>query len=397
MSGRFDPGADRVGAWPASGPETEDELGRQSFLPRRGDWLAPDLIVDRRPSRRGDRGGGGAEDDRPPRPPVHQRQLRGSARAAGWLAVMIVAVVVPGVVDPIWLSTLTRALALTVTLLGLQVLLGYGGLLSLGQGAMMGSGAWVAGILIAERGLSAELAIPLTALILALAGAVIGLPALRLSRIGLVLLTLAVAVSFPLLFQKFVGPLGKSYGTIEPPSWTGLGATDDDRWAYALAVVVVVAAYGVLRFSLSGRFGRNLRAVRDNPQAAAAFGIPVARVRLAAFAIAGGLGGAGGAVLLVQTPFVYGPDFPFQLSIQLFAVALLVGTDRLAGALAGGLMLVILPRFLSAIGLVGLEDLVYALVLLAVIVAFRGRGVGGWLDARLITGGLGRDRAAPAA
>lgn len=363
---------------------TEAEVGRQTLLPGRGDWLAPDLVVDRR------------REVEAARPPAHLRQLRPSARLGAWAILAAVALLIPSLVDPIWLGNLTRALALTVALLGLQVLLGYGGLLSLGQGAMIGLGAWVAGVLIGDNGISPELGIPATAAILALVGVAIGLPALRLSQIGLVLLTLAVAVSFPLLFQKFVGPLGKPYDAPPPPAWTGLAPTDDDRWAYWVAVVVGVVAYGGLRLVLAGRFGRSLRAVRDDPQAAAAFGIPVARVRLVAFALAGGLGGAAGALLLVQTPFVYGPDFPFQLSIQLFAVVLLVGTDRLAGALAGGLLLVILPRFLSAIGLIGLEDLVYALVLLAVIVAFRGRGVGGWLHTRLIVGSAGRDRRAPA-
>ncbi len=361
----------------------EEDPGPSARLPGRSDWLAPDPVTDRRRAIRA------------ARPPAYQRELRTLARVAGWLVVAAIAVAVPSVVDAIWLSILTRALALTVTLLGLQVLLGYGGLLSLGQGAMMGLGAWTAAVLIGDNGLSVELGIPITTVLLALVGAAIGLPALRLSRIGLVLLTLAVSVSFPLLFQKFVGPLGKAYDIADPPDWTGLAPTDDDVWAYGLAVVVAVVAYGSVRLTLSGRFGRSLRAVRDEPQAAAAFGIPVARVRLMAFAMAAGLGGAGGALLLVRTPFVYGPDYPFQLSIQLFAVALLVGTDRLAGALAGGLLLVILPRFLSAIGLIGLEDLVYALVLLAVIVAFRGRGVGGWLDAAIIRGDLGRDRRIP--
>ena len=333
---------DRFGGGRLEPPDqvTDAELIRQPLLPGRGDWLAPDPLIER-PRRA-----------RVIRPPAHQRELRTPVRLVGWLVAAGVAVVVPGLVDAIWLSTLTRALALTVTLLGLQVLLGYGGLLSLGQGAMMGLGAWVAGILISDNGLAPELAIPVTALVLGFAGVAIGLPALRLSRIGLVLLTLAVAVSFPLLFQKFVGPLGKAYDAVVPPAWTGLEATDDDLWGYILAVVVTAVAYVGLRVALSGRFGRSLRATRDEPQAAAAFGVPVARVRLAAFALSAALAGAGGALLLIQTPFVYGPDFPFQLSIQLFAVVLLVGIDRLAGALAGGLLLVVLPRLLSAVGLI---------------------------------------------
>ncbi len=362
------------------------ELVRRPLLPGRGDWLDDDPWVERsRPAGRRRR-------EPVERPPHHRRELRPAVRLAGWVLLALAAMAAPFVVDPIQLSSLTRSLILAVTLLGLQVLLGYGGLLSLGQGAMLGVGAWVAGMLVTDAGLGGLAAIPVTAVALAAIGAVIGLPALRLSRIGLVLLTLAVAVSFPLLFQKFVGPLGKAYQPAPPPAWTGLAASQDHVWAFALAVAVTAVTYLGLRQLLDGRFGRSLQAVRDEPQAAAAFGVPVARVRLAAFALSAALAGAAGAVLLIQAPYVYGPDFPFQLSIQLFAVVLLIGADRLAAAVAGGLFLVLLPRFLSVVGLVGYEDLVYALVLLWVIVAFRGRGIGPVVDRWLVTGPLGRDR-----
>ena len=130
--------------------------------------------------------------------------------------------------------------------------------------------------------------------------------------------------------------------------------------------------------------------MRDDPIAATSFGIPVDRVRLGAFALSAAVAGIGGAVLVIRTPYVYGPDFPFQLSIQLFAVVLLVGADRLPGALFGALLLTRLPPTLRAVGLVGLEDLLYAVMLLVVIVAFRGRGVGPWLHRRLVAGRLGR-------
>ncbi len=365
------------------GPGGLDRDGEPRGLPGLGDWLADSPVVDRRRTGRD-------------RKPAHQRELRPAAHLGAWLALAVAAVVAPTVADPIQLSWLTRSLALAVAIMGLQVLLGHGGLLSLGQGALLGLGAWTAGELIADLGLRGELAVPVTAVVLAVAGVAIGLPGLRLSRIGLVLLTLAVAVSFPLLFQKFVGPLGRPYDRVVPPVWTGLDETDDGVWAYGLAVAVTTVAYVALRVALGGRFGRSLRAARDDAQAAAAFGVPVARVRLIAFALSAGLAGAGGALLVVQTPFVYGPDFPFQLSIQLFAVVLVLGADRLAGAVAGGLWLVLLPRALRAVGLAGYVDLVYAVVLLAAIVALRGRGVGPLVERWSVTGRLGRDRRPPA-
>ncbi len=376
-----DPGVEGDGLGRDPGPI--GRVGWRDRLPGMDDWLVE------RP-----RPAGQPTPAPEPPTPVHRRELQPRSRVLGWIGAAIVAGLAPLAVDVILLGSLTRALALALAVLGLQVLLGHGGLLSLGQGAMLGLGAWIAGTLV-QAGLGPAAAIPATAVVLAAVGVLLGLPALRLSRIGLVLLTLAVAVSFPILFQKFVGPLGKPYDPIVPPGWTGLDAADDDLWAYALAVVALAVAYAGLRLVLGGRFGRSLRAVRDGPTAAAAFGVPVARVRLAAFALSAGLGGAGGAILLIQTPFVYGPDYPFQLSIQLFAVVLLVGSDRLAGALAGGLFLVLLPRFLSVVGLVGYEDLVYSLILLAVIVAYRGRGVGPEVYARLVASPFGRDLRPP--
>ena len=321
---------------------------------------------------------------------AHGRELRPAARLGGWLLMAAAAFAAPAVLDPIRLNSLTRALALAAALLGLQVLLGYGGLLSIGHGAMLGIGAWVTGVLMTDFGLRAELAIPAAGLALAAFGVLVGLPGLRLSGIGLALLTLAVAVSFPILHEKFVGPLGKVYDELVPPSWTGIGTDDGHVWSYALAALSIAALYLGLRLLLSGRFGRSLRAVRDEPIAAASFGIPVDRVRLAAFAVSAAAAGVGGALLVVRTPYVYGPDFPFQLSIQLFAVVLLVGADRLPGALAGALILTQLPRALGSFGLAGLADLAYALVLLVVILAFRGRGVGPWLHRRVLMGRLGR-------
>lgn len=376
---------DRTGRGSADGlldAGSPDDVG-WSKLPSRDDWLVTAPGLDGRPASA-------------PRPPAHRRELRPVTRIGAWAALVVIAVVIPSVVDVILLNNLTRSLAIAVTLMGLQVLLGHGGLLSLGHGALLGLGAWAAGVATSDLGIDPILAVPVSAVALAVVGLGVGLPALRLSRIGLVLLTLAGAVSFPLLFQKFVGPLGKAYEPIVPPAWTGLDETDDDVWAYALAVVVTAVAYLGLRLALAGRFGRSLQAVRDEPQAAAAFGVPVARVRLAAFALSSALAGAGGALLLIQTPFVYGQDFPFQLSVQLFAIVLLIGSSRLAGALAGGLVLVLLPRVLSAVGLIGLEDLIYAGVLLAAIVAFRGRGVGPLVANRLVSGPLGRDRRPPA-
>jgi branched-chain amino acid transport system permease protein len=327
--------------------------------------------------------------------PATGRRFRTSAQVAGWSALAGAVVVAPVVLDELTLNGLTRTLALAVTLMGLQVLLGYGGLLSLGQGAMLGVGAWMAGVFATDLGVRPDVAIPLVALAMAAVGVAVGLPALRLEGIGLALLTLALAVSFPLLHQKYVGPLGKVYDRLTPPRWTGLEPNETERWSYVVAALAATVTYLIIRLVLAGPFGRSLRAVRDDPVAAAAFGVPVARVRVAAFAVSAAAAGVGGAILVARTPFVHGQDYPFQLSIQLFAMVLLVGSDRLLGALAGAAVITQLPGLLSDLGWIGLEDLIHAVVLLVVILGFRGRGVGPWLNDRLVGGSLGRTRTGP--
>ncbi|MCP5026915.1 MAG: branched-chain amino acid ABC transporter permease [Actinomycetia bacterium] len=323
------------------------------------------------------------------------REFRPPIKTAGWALLGLLAVLAPSVLGPLGLSSATRTLALATALMGLQVLLGYAGLLSLGHGALIGIGAWLTGVAVTEMGVAVELAIPLAAIVGAGVGILIGLPALRVQGVGLALLTLAVAVSFPVLHRKFVGPLGKVYDDLVPPSWTGLQPGDDELWSYGLAVIATTVMYLALRQLLGGRFGRSLRAVRDDPIAAAAFGVPVARVQLGAFALSAAAAGVAGAVLVARTPFVSGADYPFQFSIQLFAVALLVGADRPLGALAGALVMTQLPRTLSALGWVGLEDLIYAVVLLVIIRGFRGRGVGPWFRDQLVASRLGQPRRPP--
>ena len=102
-----------------------------------------------------------------------------------------------------------------------------------------------------------------------------------------------------------------------------------------------------------------------------------------------------GALLVARTPFVSGADYPFQFSIQLFAIVLLVGADRPLGALAGAIVMTRLPEGLSALGWVGLEDLIYAIVLLVIIRVFRGRGMGAWFHDQLVTSRLGQPRRPP--
>ncbi|MCP3853709.1 MAG: branched-chain amino acid ABC transporter permease [Actinomycetia bacterium] len=327
--------------------------------------------------------------------PPDTREFRPPIRLAGWALVALCAVLTPSVFGPLGLSAATRTLALATALLGLQVLLGHAGLLSLGHGALIGIGAWLTGVVVTEMGVAVELAIPLAALVGAGVGVLIGLPALRVQGIGLALLTLALAVSFPVLHRKFVGPLGKVYDKLVPPVWTGLQPGDDELWSYVLAVIATTVVYLALRELLGGRFGRSLRAVRDDPVAAAAFGVPVARIQLGAFALSSAAAGVAGAILVARTPFVSGADYPFQFSIQLFAVALLVGADRLLGALGGAIVMTQLPRALSGLGWVGLEDLIYAVVLLVIIRGFRGRGVGPWLRDQLVTTRLGQPRKRP--
>lgn len=304
--------------------------------------------------------------------PRSERQVQIGAGVLLLLAMVLV---------PVWGSTLivlraTEVATFIVAFSGLHVLSGRLGLISVGHGAFIGIGAISAAHGIDDLSIPYLLAPVIGALGGAIFGVLIGVPSLRLPGAYLALLTLAVAMVLPIGLRRIDGPLGyRVDGELHPPAWTGLTAADDDIWQYLLVLVGGALILLVVHGAIRGRFTRSLIAVRDEPVSAAAFGVNVSRVHLTGLAVSAGLAGAAGGLSVFASPLVSGQQYPFSLSVAMFALMLALGAHRLWTSIPAALILVLLPELLTRTGYPAWEPIVYAVALLLMTRVSRGRGL----------------------
>jgi branched-chain amino acid transport system permease protein len=306
-----------------------------------------------------------------------------------------------------------------VALLGLNVLTGFNGQISLGHGAFVGLGAYVTALLSLGRpglelylldppswlpigdGMRPVFTIPIAALVTGIIGFLFGFPALRLGGVSLALATLAVAVSFPILMKRFDEVTGGGGGVNLNLPTTPFGWDISTRhWLYyeawITAGIVLVLAWLLVR----GRVGRAFRAIRDGEIAAVSSGVNSALYKTLAFGVSSAFAGAAGALLAIEVAYVNPDTFPVGLSILLLASAVIGGLGSLAGAAFGALLYVFLPIYSQNPPIVSWDfsnqapAVVFGAVLIAIMLLLPGGVAGGF---RRLTGlvrlGLARRRA----
>ncbi|HEY5625808.1 MAG TPA: branched-chain amino acid ABC transporter permease [Dehalococcoidia bacterium] len=261
----------------------------------------------------------------------------------------------PWLLENFRLFQFSRVAIWVIVAVGLNILTGYNGQISLGHGAFVLIGAYTSAILMdgeSQLGFVDGADWPFWTTIIAaavvsgVAGFALGFPALRLSGPYLAIATLALVISMPAILRKYDGLTGGAQGIFvkQPPPPPGLeGALERDEWLYLLcvgvAIVMTVIAWGILR----GRLGRAFVAVRDSEVAAAAMGINVARVKIAAFTISALYAGVAGA-LLTQLLGVMTPEsVDIVVSINFLTAIVIGGLASLLGAVVGAFALVLLP------------------------------------------------------
>jgi branched-chain amino acid transport system permease protein len=239
---------------------------------------------------------------------------------------------------------------------GLTVLTGLNGQLSLGHGALMATGAYTLALTqnaLAGKGQWTLLVSTVAAVAVTTAvGAVVGLAAARLRGPYLAGLTLAVAVVVPSITSTFDKTFNSDQGlsvAVDPPP-LALGATFPfERWqawlTWAGALITVLLLMNLIR----SRFGRNLRAVRDDETAARLAGINVARTQVLAFVVSAACAGLGGALFAVLAQSVSPGAFPLSLSLFLVMAIVIGGLGSLTGALWGAVLLVALPALANSL------------------------------------------------
>ncbi len=256
-------------------------------------------------------------------------------RLAGIGAALLVLAVLPLVLSDFRTLQLATVGAYVVAVLGLDLLIGHGGQVSLGQGAFMAVGGYTTAILVADHGVRDLWTIPIAGAVAGVAGLALGIPALRLRGSYFALATFGIAVALPAILVRFDHFTGGSGGiTLE-----GRRTMSDADALYALAWVVATALFFAAWGLLASRFGRALRAVRDNERAAASVGLGRSRYGLAAFTLSAAYAGVAGALLAIVSGGVSPGTFPIRLSFYLLVAAVVGGVGSIWGALLGALLI----------------------------------------------------------
>ena len=274
------------------------------------------------------------------------------------LAVLLaLACVVPFVLSSYRTFQAALVLVYAIALLGLNLLTGYNGQISLGHGAFYAIGAYCAAILMDRAGMPYWATIPFAGAVCLLVGFLFGLPALRLEPLYLALATFALGVSMPQilkyhLVEKWTGGVqGIVIVKPDPPAFlASLGLKlDADQWLYffvlAIALVMFLLAWNLVR----GRVGRALMAIRDHHTAAEVMGINTSLYKSLAFGVSALYTGVAGALGAIAVQFVAPDSFNVFLSIT-FVVGIVVGgLASLSGALYGALFIQFVPNIADEI------------------------------------------------
>jgi branched-chain amino acid transport system permease protein len=259
-----------------------------------------------------------------------------------------------------------------IALLGLNILTGYTGQISLGHGAFMAIGGYTSAILMAGNeqfggpvsgGVQDVWTLPVAGLVAGLVGLAFGLPALRLSGLYLALATFAIAVAMPSTVKRFEEYTGggqgiQLFGLPElsgsnaavgadpnaPATFDLLGLTfTQNDWMYYLAWSIALVAFAGAWLILRGRTGRAFRAVRDSETAAVSSGVSLARYKTLAFGISAAYAGVAGGLFAIASAFVNPDTFPIALSIFLLVGIVVGGLGGLSGLVVGAIFVAFLP------------------------------------------------------
>jgi len=290
--------------------------------------------------------------------------------------VMLVVVLLPLLLPNFLLMQVSTALTFALAILGLNLLLGFAGQVCLAQGALFACGAYTTAILVAQGGWPALATLPVAAIVTALAGIVIGLPALRLGGLQLAIVTFGVAVLTPQLILKFDrltrGVTGITFDPPAPPTWLPLGP---DLWLYALCVVATAVCTVLALRMTRGDSGRALQALRDNPLVATSLGVDLVRTRLAAFAISSAFAGLGGGLFAILNGYVSPQSFLAGRSIEILIGAIVGGIGSVSGAFLGALFVVFVPEWTAELS-PALGGLIYGVCLIVLMLVARDGLVG---------------------
>ena len=295
-----------------------------------------------------------------PRPAWSPSRLDQGERVRAVVIVVALALILIGLPDLLstyWLKILTAVSIYSIVCLGLGLLMGRVGLVSLGQIAVLAIGSWVAARLLFGTGLPFPIVLLLSGFITMVIGTIVGLPALRVSGLYLALITLmlAGAISVVLAATDFPngagGFLGHTESTLGGTSVRRPAIGESDPAFFRYSVVVAAAMFLLVLWHIRSKVGRSWEVIRQSEPAALAAGINTTLYKLWAFALASFITGVAGGLLAANVGSLFNYSFPTRENIVLLAVVLMGGIYSLWGAVVAGLFYRYLPALLDSWGL----------------------------------------------
>ena len=249
-------------------------------------------------------------------------------------------------------------MCIALAALGVNLLTGFNGQISVGHGAFYGIGAYTSFLLVADREWPFWAAALAAAALTFVVGLVIGLPALRIKGLYLAVVTLALAALFPQLVIRFDdltgGTQGRQITRQETPEVYDFNRAPEsmdlaaDQWRFYVILVVTVVAFVLVRNLVRSRVGRALIATRDNETAAEVVGVPLARYKVLTFGASAMLAGIGGAMQTFLEGSVNPSQFNIDLSIEILVAVVVGGAATIAGPAIGAFLIIELPEWLPS-------------------------------------------------
>ncbi|MFX0539191.1 branched-chain amino acid ABC transporter permease [Ornithinimicrobium sp. Y1847] len=279
----------------------------------------------------------------------YESELRPRATRAEYFRLALMAVllvVVPFVLDNYWLSVANGILIAVIGAVGLNILVGYTGQISLGQGGFLAVGAYTSVILSDRMGLPVPISILIAVLMTAVVGTFFGLPGLRLKGLYLAIATLASQQIIEFIIRRW-GWLteGRGYINVDRLEVAGFRvdrAIFEQTWYWILLPITVLAVLAARNLFRTG-LGRSFMAVRDQDIAAEAIGVNLTRAKLTAFAVSSAFVGLAGALMAHYNEIVTWERFTLDISILYLAMIIVGGLGSIQGAVYGAIFMTLLP------------------------------------------------------
>jgi branched-chain amino acid transport system permease protein len=269
-----------------------------------------------------------------------------------WVVAIAVAVVLPFVSAPFRVDQYVGWMTVAVASAGLNLLTGYNGQISVGHGALYGTGAYTVALLVTDADWPLLPTVIAAAVVCFIAGVVIGLPALRIKGLYLALVTLAVATLFPLVIEQFSDLTGGGSGLALTSEQLYRGSMRErrvrwespidglasDQFKYFIMLVISILCFVVVANLVKSRIGRSLVAIRDNEIAAEVSGINVSRTKIITFGVSAAIAGIGGAMFALNKGQVNPTSFTLTLSIYFLVAVVLGGAATVVGPAIGAVV-----------------------------------------------------------